>query len=344
MWTWSCLMGLLLGLVAIVNAVVDCWDTSIADNIPSIVFFCDADKDDLYTLAVLYQLHQSRNLQIKAIVLDDGFLSIDEGFKMVDFWMNEVLKTPICIPLIKGTKNTNNTRQYPVQWVESYMEEMKTEFQYDPSSYMPKSSSDLVDQTLDERLHVLLANDQATAIVTRPATSVAAYHYLASDFARVHLMSGNVTVPGNTVENDGQGEFNLWMDPSSVSDLFETFHGPISICPLDCTNWTPLTADTVSFLDKQMEYSESVYARAFLRMIKTTLSTVNGSYYCWDLTACMALLFPNLTNAESTSQRLLVHNHGNYYVSSTSGRCVKVFTYIDLRAMLSTVANVFLSE
>jgi hypothetical protein len=37
-----------------------------------IVYFCDTDKDDLYTLCFLLAL----KVNIKAIVIDDGFLSI----------------------------------------------------------------------------------------------------------------------------------------------------------------------------------------------------------------------------------------------------------------------------
>jgi inosine-uridine nucleoside N-ribohydrolase len=185
------------------------------------------------------------------------------------FWLD---KLQVKIPLYKGIERKNN-RSFPISFVSSFFTEVKEEFNYAESKDEAKSL-DITNLQIEK---------DDVALVTGPLTSLLSANY--KSFKRIHIMGGNLNVGGN--KENGIGEYNLWLDPQSFNILSD-YKGVLSICPLDCTNYVPLddkTIQKITFKSNNPLYSY------FIRMINTTVRTINSKLYMWDLVASITLLY-----------------------------------------------------
>ena len=269
-----------------------------------LIFFCDSDKDDLYTLCLLSNLHKKSKIKLEGIVIDDGFLDIEEGLKLVSFWCKLL---NLEVTLFKGSKR-DNSRKFPESFITSYLKEMKEEFNY--LSNEKVEGKELKELDVEDKI----------AFVTGPLTTVAALDF--NKFKRIHVMGGNYMVQGN-IES---GEYNVWLNSQSYDKVLKEYKGLFTICPLDCTNYTPLNKKIV---DKIKDKESLLY-----RLLKTTLKTINTDLYMWDLTALVTLLRPNICKYKLIKVNVA---DGGYFYYNKKGKKVYLFDYINLKKMLKYV-------
>ena len=72
------------------------------------------------------------------------------------------------------------------------------------------------------------ANQDATLIITGPATNLATYLRDHPAHQRIYLMGGAYLYPGNTTPT---AEWNTWVDPHAAAEVFHATI-PITVCPL----------------------------------------------------------------------------------------------------------------
>lgn len=107
------------------------------------VIFTDSDEDDtmaITALAVQQALYGDVN--ITAIVVEDGFLAIDQGLQWISYWMDTFFPQ-LGIPIVRGYRRSpylNATRVFPASWVSEYTGLLST---YYPAwtSYTPAPES-----------------------------------------------------------------------------------------------------------------------------------------------------------------------------------------------------------
>ena len=135
-----------------------------------------------------------------------------------------------------------------------------------------------------------------TLMVTGPLTTIAEaiafYPNIISKISEIVWMGGALEVPGNVekvfaLEQDGTAEWNVYWDPISAKKIWDT-PIPITLCPLDITNTVPVTAEFMSKLAKQRQYSLSDLAGLCYALASPQ------SYYCWDILATAYLARPQL--------------------------------------------------
>ena len=90
---------------------------------PKIIIFTDSDFDD--TQAITFALLQQAlygQIKVEAIVVDDGFLSRDQGLQWLYYWITSTFPQ-LAIPLVRGYPRDTflaSTRFFVPEWIESY--------------------------------------------------------------------------------------------------------------------------------------------------------------------------------------------------------------------------------
>mmetsp|Transcript_28662 Transcript_28662/g.41042 ORF Transcript_28662/g.41042 Transcript_28662/m.41042 type:complete len:254 (+) Transcript_28662:49-810(+) len=90
---------------------------------PKMIIFTDSDFDD--TQAITFALLQQAlygQIKVEAIVVDDGFLSRDQGLQWLYYWIT-VTFPQLAIPLVRGYPRDTflaSTRFFVPEWIESY--------------------------------------------------------------------------------------------------------------------------------------------------------------------------------------------------------------------------------
>ena len=123
---------------------------------------------------------------------------------------------------------------------------------------------------------------------------------LAGRIDRIVMMGGAVRAEGN-VEPDFLAEWNFYVDPYAAQVVFEA-GAPITLIPLDATNFVPATVFT---LDALAAYHETWQAQAVYDMFRADSSLYDGFYYFWDPLAAAATLEPELVSLETLKAKVI---------------------------------------
>lgn len=87
------------------------------------VIFTDCDEDDTLAITIMaIQQALYANIEIAGIVIEDGFLSIDQGLRWMTYWMT-TLFPQLKIPIVAGYPRGDYlraTRVFPASWVSEY--------------------------------------------------------------------------------------------------------------------------------------------------------------------------------------------------------------------------------
>lgn len=111
---------------------------------------------------------------------------------------------------------------------------------------------------------------------------------LVMNLEMITVMGGAVNVAGNVgsstnIENK-VAEWNIYVDPRAAAEVFGS-GAPITLVPLDATNYTPLTMDFYRRLegDRTTSVAEFVY-----RVLEAQEENIrSGRYYFWDSLAAV---------------------------------------------------------
>jgi hypothetical protein len=87
------------------------------------IIFTDSDEDDTMAITIMaIQQALYNDVEVLGIVVEDGFLTIDQGLLWLSFWMQSLFPQ-LQIPLIRGYPREpylNQTRYFPSSWVAEY--------------------------------------------------------------------------------------------------------------------------------------------------------------------------------------------------------------------------------
>jgi pyrimidine-specific ribonucleoside hydrolase len=121
---------------------------------------------------------------------------------------------------------------------------------------------------------------------------------LVMNLEMITVMGGAVKVPGSVgassnIENEVAG-WNFYVDPRAAAEVFDS-GAPVTLVPLDATNYVPLTLEFISRLerDRTTSVAEFVYRvlaeqAEFLNLREGNVRS--GEYYFWDsLAAAIAI-------------------------------------------------------
>ncbi len=172
------------------------------------------------------------------------------------------------------------------------------------------------------------ATSPVTLVAVAPLTNLAVvlgdHPELAQHVARVVIMGGAVTVPGN-VEESPAAEWNIYIDPEAARRVIATGI-PITFVPLDATNYVAWNDRLLARLDAlDSEAAQAVHDLAIAR------ESLDG-FYLWDELAAMVSAEPTLVTTEST--RIRVDDDGAL-VRDPAGFAVNVAVSADTSAAMA---------
>jgi len=128
--------------------------------------------------------------------------------------------------------------------------------------------------------------------LTNPGEALQAHPDLAGEIERIYIMGGAVDVPGNVGVSTGQidnqvAEWNIYADPSSANLVLRA-GAPVTLVPLDATNYVPVTMPFLGRLDANRETPAAQLAYDLMSARRDVILSGGASF--WDvLTAAVVL-------------------------------------------------------
>ncbi|MEX2143578.1 MAG: nucleoside hydrolase [Anaerolineales bacterium] len=144
--------------------------------------------------------------------------------------------------------------------------------------------------------------EKVTALALGPLTNISealtVSPALAERVEMLYIMGGAVRVPGNVgfaVPENEAAEWNFYADPLAAKLVLES-GTPITLIPLDATNYAPMTAEFYALLGSQRltPVVEFVYAA----MEQHYAAIESGQYSFWDTLAAAILANESLADFE----------------------------------------------
>ena len=319
-----------------------------------VLLFTDADKDDLYSLVILVAQAYRKNIKMLGIVCEDGFLSYPENVSITNFWLTDILNYDK-IKIYRGIDRDpylKQQRNFPPLFVSSYLEVMKNNFGYQRSNFAGENLDELVEKLRDE-------DDKSISILTTGNVTTLAHllkkhKFFKSKVKEVFTMGGNFKVPGNVPPEDPlrprvvpNAEFNFYLDPTSVSTVLTYLGEKLHICPLDATNFAPLDRQTILAIRAAAEehiatikdpFIKNLHEQ-FLKLLESTLLTVNTKLFLWDLVATLLFLGADL-NEKSIKENVEIIWTGQIVrtLPTDRNKCI-IFTFIDFKALIKRIVE-----
>ena len=318
----------------------------------NVLLFIDSDQDDIYSLTVLASQHFLGKIKIIGIVCDDGFLSFPQNILVVDYWFKNIIKLE-GIEIYKGMNRTNYLKQqrdYPKEWVDSFIERLKINFDYNPS-IIPEY------KTIDELLKKInkFSKKSISVLTTGNLTT---FSYLLKNnisiknkFNKIYSMIGNYKVSGNTIPAIysepnivPDSEYNAYIDTDSFANTIN--YAKINIVPLDCTNYAPLNSKTILDLTKigniYYEKSNNIFLKnvynIFIKLLNSVLLGPDTDLYLWDLVSTMLFLNKKL-NQKYITRNININWTGRIIKNNKSINKCKIYNYIDYSKLILEINN-----
>ncbi len=143
------------------------------------------------------------------------------------------------------------------------------------------------------------ATEPVTLVAVGPLTNLgvvlAEAPELADKVARIVIMGGAVTVPGN-VEDSPAAEWNIYVDPEAARRVIAAGIA-VTFVPLDATNF-------VAWNDRLVARLGSLESAAAQEVHRLAASRSLDGFYLWDELAAMAAVDPTLVTIESMKVRV----------------------------------------
>lgn len=257
----------------------------VAADAQPMVIDTDMAADDW--LAILYLLGRS-DVDVKAItVTGTGEAHCLAGTRnALDL---AVLAGRPEIPVACGRETPlEGDHTFPISWRESVDNLLGLSLPENTNGPSSESAVELLTQIVREsprKVHIV-----ALGPLTNVAEALEAEPSLVDNLQMITIMGGAVHVPGNVgpssdIEND-VAEWNIYVDPHAAAVVFRS-GAPITLVPLDATNYVPLTMDFYKRLKKDRTTPVAEFAYRVLTQNEDVVHS--GWYYFWDqVTAAIA--------------------------------------------------------
>lgn len=178
---------------------------------------------------------------------------------------------------------------------------------------LPESANTASSQTAVELLiSVIRSSPQKVVLLTLgPLTNVAevlqSTPALVNNLEMIYIMGGAVGVPGN-VGGSGVGidnkvaEWNIYVDPYAANVVLES-GAPLTLVPLDATNYAPLTPAFYKRLKDEHASLETAFV--FDLLTRNYGFVESGGYYFWDPLAAAILTDESLATFRTRGLRVV---------------------------------------
>ena len=215
-------------------------------------------------------------------------------------------------------------------------------------------------------------NKSIECIITSPSTSLALgldeYSFLSSKIQKIYIMTSNYLVPGNVPKKNNDdaniflqgpysnysGEYNAFMNPASLQRICLSVKNNIDIhlVPLDCTNYTPVTVNTVSELKKIAEpflpyitnpWVQNLYKNFILITHVAQLSEPNG-LYLWDLCVTNIALGSKIDQNYILGSPIISMTGKTELYYYTKKDKVKIYTYLNNKKLLVNSIRILFND
>lgn len=177
------------------------------------------------------------------------------------------------IPVACDPRKPASARSWPAEFLAGN-EELASGLPASTATASGSTAGDLIAETAEA------AGTPVTIYAVAPLTNLARalgdHPDLAGEIEEIVIMGGAVDVPGNVP--DTAAEWNLWIDASAASAVFES-EVPITLVPLDATNQVPVPIWYEQALAEVHQSDAIVYLS---RMVETFPAVTSGFFYLWD--------------------------------------------------------------
>ena len=192
-------------------------------------------------------------------------------------------------------------RDEPLAGDRDWPEEWRTEVNRWGGDFLPSVPEQAVGDAEQLLIDTLSgASNPVTMVAVGPLTNLgavlASQPALADRIARIVIMGGAVTVPGN-VEASPDAEWNIYIDPEAARRVIAAGTA-VTFVPLDATNHVPWTERLLSRLGGL----DAPAADAVHQMAASRQSL--AGFYLWDELAAMAAVTPELVTVERMTIRV----------------------------------------
>jgi len=264
----------------------------------NVVFSTDADFDDIFSLTILLLEHIRGNINLIGIVLEDGMFSYPLNESIVGFFLKFLRMD---IPMYKSI-NRNNTRNYPPEISSTILKYLSENFNYKIGMIYKKS----LDKYPIFGCNVsILTTGNVTTITEIISQNI-------EKIDKVVSMIGNYKVKGNILNSSDDAEYNAYLDPISFQRLVELCKNKLWICPLDCTNYVPMTEHRIQKIN-DCNNVENYKIRSLLDSISqfniNLLYNINDKLYMWDQVATLLFLNKNM-DQKIIKTNISINNNG----------------------------------
>lgn len=177
---------------------------------------------------------------------------------------------------------------FPIHWRERVDALFGLSIPENPNNPSSESAVDLlvrVIQGCPRKVHLITLGP-----LTNIAEALQAEPALIDNLQMITITGGAVHAPGNVgpssdIDNDA-AEWNIYVDPHAAAIVLSS-GAPITLVPLDATNYAPVTIDFYRRLEKGRTTSAAEFAYRALSENEDFI--LSGEYYFWDqLTAAVA--------------------------------------------------------
>jgi len=247
--------------------------------------------------AILYLLNR-QNISVKAITISGtGESSCEKGVEHARQLLDLVSYPNI--PVACG-------RETPLKGNHIYPEVWRKEADSLMGAKLPEPTARSLSVNAVDLLASEIRNSSAkvTVLTLGPLTNLAEAIQrdpdLISRIEMIYIMGGAVKVPGNIQTNwvpieNRVAEWNIFIDPRAANVVFRS-GAPITLIPLDATNYAPLTP---SFYDRLRRKHSGSAANFIFDILKRHRRLVDsGEFFFWDQLAAAILSDESLARFE----------------------------------------------
>jgi purine nucleosidase len=256
-----------------------------------VIYDSDMDFDDASTLAYLCEEHKLRRIDLLAVtVANDGFGDPQRTLRHAHSVLEQCGLPRVPIAEAATGAGVHPAPPELVTTIETVLSGALGDGAL-PPYHAPLSAPELIVRTAGRSARPV------TIVATGPLTNLAAAlgsRGVAERIARIQLMGGALTVPGNLYGSalpgyDNSQEFNMWLDPVSArAVLCRARPGSVFMVPLDATASVPITPAFVARLAADQHAPGARLAYRIVSQPDLAALIDLGIMYWWDALAAVS--------------------------------------------------------
>lgn len=314
----------------------------------NVIYFCAGDKDDYNVLTPIISLCKQGKINLIGIVCEDAFLKIEDNILMTYFWVTKILQ--FSVNIYKGVNRNEqlvNNNSFPEIWSSSFIDEIKQTYNYNPNSinYEALDINGLI-YTLNlnnyNDIKILTCSNMTTLsyIINNSIT-------IQNKIFNITSMISNFQIYGNIemVEPPVDSEYNAYLDPISFSNVVQKMGNKMCIVPLDVTQYVPLTNESIEYI-KQLGLVKGLQNnylfQQFLKILKSSISTVDTHIYMWNTVALTIFLNLEVSLIYITPS-VSINEYGKIINNLESSINPKIYISINSTKFWNQVVDLFIT-